>query len=227
MKRGITLFCLSLLSFTIHCQEKETADPSAIENYKLSSPYLGLQMGSLGFGAQYAMPLSLRWNGRIAASYFSYSLDNSYTENGAQVTEIYTATVGGVGFLADYSFLKKTPNWKLSTGLFYNFNSVQAITGATASANGETIDAGSLDLQIRTFPVCPYGGLVFGNFKTSKRVMFALELGTFFHGRAKVDWTGEGRIAPTAEQAPLLEENLKYYNWFPYANFQLNFKLKS
>ena len=79
------LFNMALLlsCFTSFGQAEETKAPA--ENYKLSSPYLGIQIGSLGAGMQYVHPLNYKWNLRVAASYFAYTL-NSRTETNTLVT---------------------------------------------------------------------------------------------------------------------------------------------
>ena len=220
------LACLIIgLTSQLSAQESEKSSPSFPENYKLSSPTLGIQLGSMGIGIQYTHPLSERWNLRGTASYFDIALPQSIPSSTVNTERVYSARLGGIGAIADYSFSKKTPNWKLAMGLFYQINRVGIYQEFTYVGDDLNEDLGTLDLQFDSFPVSPYAGLVFGNFKSQKRVTFSLELGTLFHGRPNVTFTGTGRIGPTAEQDELVAENVSNYNWFPYANFQLNFKL--
>ncbi len=216
MKKQILLGVLCLISTLSLAQ----ADSAKMSNY------FGVQFGSLGIGGQYVHPIHPRWNLRATGSYFSMSLDQTVEATNYTESRTYNATLGGGALIADFSFLKSTPNWKLAMGAFYQINKVGVNSSYLYKRNGETGDAGTLDLTFTTMPVNPYLGLVWGNFRTKKKVFFTLELGTMFHGTPNVDFTGSGLIEATTLQKPIIEDNVSNYNWFPYANFQINYKLR-
>lgn len=214
--------CTLLLASVGFAQESEsTASPTKKTN--LPSPYLGVQMGSMGFGMQFVYPVKPRLNLRLAGSYFQYSMDIQTTTSRYETDRTQFLKVGGVGLIADYAFLKTSLNWKLAAGLFYQVNQIGQYDSYTYVDNGNNEDLGTLDIDFTTFPVAPYAGLVFGNFNSGKRVTIALELGTLYHGKPRVEMTGTGPVGPSAENADLIESNVSNYNWFPYGNFQINY----
>ena len=221
VKCKLLVACLLIGSMT-YAQSDSTASKAPTGK----SDYVGLQFGSLGIGGQYVHPLNARWSLRFSGSYFSMGAPTStivtprYTE-----TRDVKGTVGGGSAIADFDISPKTPNWKLSMGAFYTINEVSQMSSFVYTENGNNKDVGTLDLTFTANPVSPYLGLVWGNFKTKKKLFFTLELGTLYHGKPKVSFTGTGLIEPTTQQDYIIADNVSNYNWFPYANFQLNYKL--
>lgn len=188
-------------------------------------PTLGIQVGSMGAGLQFTYPFAKRWDARIAASYMSLNLNSSSKDKTIATEKKTGVTMGGVSLIADFTLSSKTPNWKLAMGVVYPLNKIEETRSYTYIADGFNEDLGSLTLAFTPIPINPYLGFVFGNFKSTKRVGFALELGTLYHGKPSVSFTGTGRIEPTSEQDEVVANNVKNYNFYPYANFQLIFKL--
>lgn len=188
--------------------------------------YVGIQMGSLGAGAQYVHSIHPRWNLRFSGSYFKASMDQTIETTDYTEYRTNNGQVGAFAALADFNISKNTPNWKLSTGLMYQVNKINRFSSFEATINDDVFDMGTLDLTFTAFPVNPYAGLVFGNFKTEKKVFITLELGTLFHGKPNVDFEGTGMIRLTGQDnEQRVNDNVSNYNWFPYANFQINYKL--
>lgn len=216
MKKLKLLAVFAMLGGMSYAQEASSAP----------TQYVGVQFGSLGAGAQYVRSIHPRWNLRFSGSYFKASMDQVVETSRYTEYRTNSGQVGAFAALADFDISKKTPNWKLSTGLMYQVNKINRFSTFETEMDGEMLDLGTLDLTFTAFPVNPYAGLVFGNFKSEKKVFFTLELGTLFHGRPNVDFVGTGLIAPTAEQDGLVESNVSNYNWFPYGNFQINYRIK-
>lgn len=190
-------------------------------------PYVGIQVGSFGGGFQFAYPISPMITLRAGGS-FCPSIERTFlgTEYGATTTtDILFKTAGG-GIIADFSLLKNKPGIRLSAGAIYN--------GMTTTANrsyyyeSEDLDLGDLMMvftpQLR---VNPYVGVAIGNLKNSKHLFFSIEGGVLYQGKPQVEFTGEGHIAPTANESntSIIENNIKSWQWYPYMNIQLNYKL--
>jgi hypothetical protein len=191
-----------------------------------AAPSIGLQIGTLGIGAQYIHPLTSKWELRSTLSYLQLTKKRELISTSLTTDETIKMRTGGIGIYANYNVFSKTPNWKVSLGAVYQFNRIIDTRVYEVEYNNSQIDLGSLSLEFTTFPVSPYAGILWGNFKSEKKININLELGTLYHGKPNVVFTGEGRIAPTAEQGPLVEENVKDYNWYPYLSFNINYKLK-
>ena len=189
--------------------------------------YVGVHAGSFGAGLQFAYPISKLITIRATGSYFpTYNKTILGTEDGANVTTVASFKSGGVGIIGDFSFFKNKPGIRFSTGLIYN------ITQATATRSyylaSDNFDLGNLTLDFTPKnKVSPYLGFVFGNLKTSKRVFFSMETGILYQGKPQLVFTGVGHISPTANESntAIIENNVKSYQFYPYINLQLNFKL--
>ena len=188
--------------------------------------YFGIQIGTLGAGLQYVKPLNSRWDLRASATFLKLTKNRETISSTLTTKETIEMRTGGLGIIADYCISKNTPNWKIAFGAIYQFNKITDSRQYDVEYNDSKVDLGNLSLEFTTFPVSPYAGFMWGNFKSEKKIIYCLELGTLYHGKPKVLFTGEGRIAPTAELDEIVSENVKDYNWYPYLNFQINYKLK-
>lgn len=220
------LHSLKMLAF-VSIQFALTAKISQAQ--EKSSPLVGFQVGTMGLGFQYVHPINSRWDLRAAATYFQLKHNREWTTTTTSTlttSETIKGRTGGVSLIADYNLSSKTPNFKLAFGALYQLNRLIDTRSYLVEYSGQNVDLGNLTLEYTTFPVSPYAGFVWGNFKTEKKIVYSIELGTLYHGKPRVDFTGEGRIAPTAEQDEMAAENVKDYNWYPVLNFQINYKLK-
>lgn len=226
MRRLILI--LFVASGKLLCAQESTSTKATDEKIYTPKPYFGLQVGSLGAGLQVSYPIDNRWNLRLGGTYLpTLKYSTSGTQEGLEVTTDMRFKTGSVSLISDFSLSKKKPGIKLSFGAIYQMT----MAGATRSyyEPSYSLDVGTLDLEFKPgLPVNPYLGFSFGNFKKSKVVFFVFEVGAMYHGKPKVNsFTGEGRIAPTANESNsvIIENNIKSLQVYPYANMQLNFKI--
>lgn len=196
------------------------------EEAKKHPQYIGQQIGTLGYGLHYSYGISPQWALRANASYFHINQRTEETSSTLISERHRFLRTGGFGIVADWSFAKNNPNWKLSFGAYYQFNLARETRDYTYMSGDVIEDLGRLKIEFTTMPVNPYLGFMFGNFKSDKVITYAIEAGTLFHGHPKVDFTGSGRIEQTAEQDDLIRDNVKNYMFYPVINFKLNYKLK-
>ena len=100
-----------------------------------------------------------------------------------------------------------------------------AVTLAPAQMYGVGDRIGSLEATVDyKSALAPYLGVGFGN-ALSHRIGFALDLGVLYTNSPAVSMSGNGMIAPTAKQAPDLEEGFSTFRWWPVLNlgFNVNF----
>ncbi len=108
--------------------------PEMAPDYK-AKPYVGLQIGTLGAGLQFAWPInnmiSLRANGTYLPTMKKQVVSAVSTIN---VTSDYSLSSSGASLMADFSFFKNKPGIRLSTGVVYNaskFNGLRSYHEAT------------------------------------------------------------------------------------------------
>ena len=71
----------------------------------------------------------------------------------------------------------------------------------------------------------PYLGLGFGRAVPKNKFGVSFEAGSFYLPEPKVDITATGMLAPTANQAVSLQEDIRDYRWFPFLNLRLSVRI--
>jgi hypothetical protein len=185
--------------------------------------------GTPGIGWEFLVEVSGHIHVRTGASYFTYNrtdettgedLDLDVESNArlfslAALVDLYPWTRGGV---------------RLSGGVLYNGNlgDVSATAVAPYQIGERTFtpeEIGTLDGELSFSTLAPYLGIGFGNLASPKRrVGVALDLGVIYHRRPVVKLGGSGLVAPTAEQAPQVEDNLSSFRFFPVLSIGIGYR---
>lgn len=191
---------------------------------------LGVRAGTPGVGAEATVQMTDRFNARAGASYFAYNRTDATTAGDVPLSLASDVRLLNGSVIVDY-FPWASRGFHLSLGAYVNGNlgdvNVEVAEPYTLGARTfSPEDVGQLQGEI-SFPlVSPYAGLGFGNaVSLNRRVGVALDLGVIYHRQPSVDLTGTGMVAPTAEQAPQLEENLESFQLFPVLSLGLNVRL--
>jgi hypothetical protein len=189
--------------------------------------YAGINLSSLGFGLHGVYSINDKFNVRLSGNFLKFNLNKNFKEGNNVMTDNSSkVTFTTIGLLCDYNPFKTNSAFRISAGLFLNLNKINVSRIYTYDDGSIKEDLGKLDVNI-TFPkISPYLGLVFGKYKETRKLNLFFELGMLYHGKPKVEFLGEGRVAPTAEQQPILDENLKGYRFLPNINLHLNYKIK-
>lgn len=210
--------CLTVVGFLL------SLSTNAQDTLK-GKPYASLKLGTLGIGLEYSHPISPRWSARLNASFLNLKMHKE-SESGSIITVKDTKiNLGAVGLVGDFNLSKTNPNWKLCVGVVYQMNKISENRAYTYSSSDLTEDLGSLSLKFTAMPVNPYVGLMVGNFRSQKKLQFSIEAGTLYHGAPRVEFTGTGRIAGTAEQKDKVEANVKNYSFFPVGYINVRYVL--
>lgn len=226
MKKKLLLFTgLLCMGFTTAIGQ-ESSD-SLVDQKYTPRPYLGIQVGSMGAGLQFSYPIGQRFGVRVGGSYLpEIGITAEGSSSGADVSSDYRFETGSASLIADYSPFKNRPGIKVALGAVYNMTKISATNAYYLPDYDE--DLGNVGIEITPgFEVNPYLGIVLGNAGKAKRLSYAFELGALYQGQPNVTMTGSGRIEPTANESntAIIENNIKSYQVYPYANFQLNFYL--
>lgn len=168
------------------------------------------KLGSLGGGAELTRSISQKWNARLGYNYASYSFGN--TLQGKDVKYDAEIAWGSVTLFGDW--FPYEGSFHISPGLVYNNNELglrvdptETYTVGNRQYGPETLGSVSGKIDFNKF--APYLGIGWGNpVSHDKRFGMTLDLGAFYQSSPKVTMTGEGMIAPTANQAPKIEDKL-------------------
>jgi hypothetical protein len=210
MKKKLILILYSLPCFIASAQVP-----------KLNS--VSFTAGSLGFGTHVKASFSPKLDFRLGASFFQAKLNKTSEASIISFEREQLLRTGAICITADWRAFKNSEYIALCGGIYYQLSQFKDTRNFWVTDTKE--DLGQLTVAIKPFPINPYLGILIGKTNPDKKINYFAEIGTLFHGIPKVDFTGSGRVEPTASQGPVIRENLKFYNYYPVLNLHLNYNL--
>ena len=208
-----------------------TAPVVPIEPVKESSSFnlVGLQIGTLGVGANFAMPINKNFQARLNVN--GLKVDKTKTKDGIKYDaslKLFTA-----GLLLDY-YPMDSSTFHLSIGAYYNKNKVtgKAVpNGTTYTVNGNTYSVNivkQIDASLTFKKFAPYLGLGWGGKLDNSGWSWNLDLGVMYHGTPKFKLTPtkgpQANTFPTqwnnavndiAAQEAKTQSDVKDYKFYP------------
>lgn len=160
--------------------------PTQGESFKL----VGLQVGTLGFGANFAMAVNESLQLRLNVN--GLKISKTKTKDDIKYDgdlKLFTA-----GLLADY-FPFNTSTFHLSLGAYYNKNEVTATAQPKAgnyTINGNSYGAdelGKLEAKLDFKKFAPYVGLGWGGKLNNSGWSWNFDIGVMYHGTPKATLT--------------------------------------
>ena len=73
---------------------------------------------------------------------------------------------------------------------------------------------GNLSVNVGFHKVAPYLGFGLRSVNV-KGLGFTGDIGAFYHGPPSVDLTASSLLEPSTEQAPIIEDNIKWFSFYP------------
>ncbi|MEQ8577851.1 MAG: hypothetical protein RIC57_10420 [Balneola sp.] len=191
---------------------------------------IGVKGGSTGIGGEFAVSLNKKFNTRISASFLDYTYSG---EADLEATVGYDAvsSMTSIGLVVDYFPFKKF--LKLSAGLHYFDFQVDGFVAPTEpyTVEGKEFSVEKLGSISSTMDyeskIAPYLGLGFGNsVRQGFPVRFTMDIGALYTDSPRINSSGEGIIAPTAEQGKDFEDGLKDFKFYPVLNLGFSIRIR-
>lgn len=207
VRAGALVLALSLLPAAL---------PSALP---AQTAAVNLRAGTTGLAVGATVRVSDRFNARVDIPWLAYSMDGEQVVD--DFTLDYTADADFLTFGALVDYHPFAGRFRLSAGAYTGRRDL-SFTGRSAgphTVGNVTYTADQIGGLAGTIgfgsAVAPYLGLGFGNpVAPDKRLGFTADLGILFIGSPTVTMSGDGMIGPTAEDAPVLQDNLDWiYAW--------------
>lgn len=222
MKHKIHMLGLALLMFVI----ATNIQAQASRNYMA----IGVKGGSTGVGGEFTVSLNKKFNTRISATFLDYTYSG---EADLEATVGYDARnqTTSVGLIVDY--FPFTKFIKLSAGVHYFDFTMDGFVAPTEpyTVEGKEFSVeklGSISaLMDYESKIVPYLGLGFGNSaRQGFPIRFTMDIGALYTNSPRINSSGEGIIAPTAEQAKDFEDGLKDFKFYPVINLGLSVRIR-
>jgi len=179
------------------------------QNYSMA-----LTTGTRGIGIEGMRTFGFHYAVRAGFNTFSY----------------HPTGIEGDDYLMDADILLSTTNlfadwfpfggmFHLTAGVMYNLTSAEAVLTPSDSHDvGGRIYTpdmlGSLKAQIKFNRTAPYFGIGYreGN---ATGLGFTADAGLYYHGHPRVNLSADRLLEPSTEQAPIIEDNLKWFSFYP------------
>ena len=185
-----------------------------------------LKISTLGVSVEGYRSISSQFNVRLGVGTFSY------TANNFQSTSTYKTDASlkllSISALADWFPLEN--NLRITGGLIVNLNKANIVlTPKKTYTQGNIVYSpdklGQLNADLTFNKVAPYLGIGLGNPTSGAPGLgFTFDVGTFFQGGPKVSMSATKLLGPSASQSGILQDNLKWFKFYPVLSFGLYYK---
>ncbi|SFC80546.1 hypothetical protein SAMN04487907_10952 [Zunongwangia mangrovi] len=192
---------------------------------------IGVNGSTLGGGIEIARNISPHFNIRLRGNTFNIS-------DFVQEIEVDDANLN---VTANSRFLEFDISLEY---LPFRNSSFKIVGGASYFSDGETTayatydgsfeygeitigpdEIGDLELTLDYNGFAPYIGLGFGRAVPKKKFGVAFEAGSFYLPEPQVGIVANGMLAPTADQAKTLQQDIEDYRWYPFLNLRLSVRI--
>lgn len=199
---------------------------SSITNLKAQDYAASLKVSTLGINVEGLRSFGSELNARIGFAFFSYNLNDFANSNDFSATgdlKLFSISALGDWFPFENSF-------RITGGLMINLNKASmTLTPKKTYSDGNTQytpeKLGNLTAEIDFNKIAPYIGIGFGNPTSGASGLgFTFDIGTFYQGGPKVAMSATKLLEPSANQGPILEDNLKWFKFYPVISFGLTYK---
>jgi hypothetical protein len=202
-----------------------------------STPYkpgiaLIAHAGTAGFGLDIDKSLFRQLALRIGANKFTYkgTLTSGNESDELQIGFNYTINLLSFNALLDYYPFKQT-GFRLTAGAFYNLNQVTFLGKPTKDVRFNdvvfTIDQIGIVEGKADFPrIAPYVGIGWGHPFMRSRVKLLADVGFFYQQSPGITLVTTGMLAPSSDQGPVIENNLKPLKYYPLISIGLSYTIR-
>ena len=183
---------------------------------------VALRPGTLGISIEGIRSLSTTLDARVGVSYFSF------TYNGGSEKDDYffdsDCRLSAASALVDW-YPRSSP-FHISGGVFFNFNDIRALLTPSRSheVNGRVYTPemlGNLSAKVGFNTVTPYFGVGVAFIHPGTGLGYMFDIGALYQGPPRVDLSASGLLEPSVEQEPVIEDNIKWFSFYPVVSFGL------
>ena len=185
-----------------------------------------LKASTLGFGLDGTTSIANNLNVRVGGQIFSFSYDGGGTVDDDYK---YTAKANLLSFSALLDYFPGGSIFKISGGILLNLNKVDVsmIPSQTYIVNGVTYNKDNMGDVLTTTDfskVAPYLGIGIGNPLAYKQFGFTMDIGGIYQSAPNVTMTATKLMTPTATQSAIVEDNIKWFKFYPVLTFGLTYR---
>jgi len=192
-----------------------------------------LSLTTNGVGVEGAMSLNKKKNMSLRANFLYLPLSYSGYEmdfGGTKLLVDMKGTLGSTGVYYDYHPLNNI--FKVTGGIAYMFTTI----GGTAKLRdqikqGELIispdKVGIISFDVSPNHLCPYLAVGVGRAIPKKKFGFNFELGTYYGGSPKVNFTATEMLAPCSANQAIIAKNMEADRWIPQLSFNITYRINN
>lgn len=216
MKKSKALILLFLCSFVSSVSAQDYA--------------VSVKASTVGFHLEAHRSFGSSLNLHLGGSFFSYkynspeSTKEDYVMNADLKLNVFSLLLDYIPF--------ESSSFRLSAGAALNNNKPDVVAVPTVNKviGGDVYNKdnlGNMGVNLSFNKINPYIGLGFGNPTSGEPGLgFIFDIGAYYQGKPKVALSADGLLSPSAspEQEAIVENNLKWFQWFPVVSVGLSYK---
>ena len=191
------------------------------QNYAAS-----LKVSTMGVNLEALRSFSSRFNARLGVAVLSYKANNVASND--QLTIDGDLKLLSLTALADWFPFRG--NFRLTGGLVINLNKISMTMTPVKTYNDGNIQytpekLGQILADVTFDKFAPYLGIGFGNPTAGKSGFgFTFDLGTYYQGSPLASMSATKLLQPMESQSSQLQDNLKWFKFYPVLSFGLTYK---
>ncbi len=215
-----------LILFSLVLSASVFSQPKTVPLAPSKSYAVTLKLSTLGIGLDGTTNIAKNLNVRVGGEYLSLT----YKAGGSAGDDYkYDAKANLLSFAALLDYFPGGSIFKVSGGLLLNLNKVDVtmIPSQTYMVNGIKYDYTNLGTVLTTTEfskVAPYLGVGIGNPLTYRKFGFTMDLGGIYQSAPTVTMTATQLMTPTATQANIVQENIKWFKFYPVLTLGLTYR---
>jgi len=160
------------------------------------------KVGTLGIGADVAMPLGDQFNARAVVNFLPAFDITSLADPGEEADDVITDLSVELSGMTAGAFADWHPtagSFRMTVGVLFNSNEAEiTVTPNAITVDGRRYTLSEADGDVTFASTCPYVGIGMGNpFKGEGNWSFTMDLGVMFHGTPEVDLRATASVPST------------------------------
>lgn len=219
-----------ILGFNMQGQERDAESEKPLFNYD-NQYSISIGLGLKGLTGGFAYEWNPHWSARAEiGGIILQDVGMSIELSGQELEVAGGFEIMAASVLFDY-YPWENRNFRVFAGMGWAWN--QELRGRALYANAvsygelefEGEEIGYIDVGIQTRRFLPQLGLAWGRAIPDKRFGVSLAIGSYWWGKPQVDLEATKMLANTVKERDQIENNLSGYQWWPFLQLGLNFRL--
>jgi len=199
--------------------------------------YVGVHVGTTGFGLQLFTPLGEQFGARLGASFMPFNTNIKGTYNNRETASDVKVMAHNISAIFSWTPFYQSSNFFRSfavnagAAFFYKLDGELTTKLAGPYRHGDVLiepdQVGEIQTDINyKKSISPYLGVGFNDIKLDDRFSLQIDLGSYYLPKPKVSIAGTGLLEGNGGNAATVENNIKNYRFLPRVELGVSYRIR-